>query len=216
MTIYVAEALGAMLLLATVVGSGILAERICGGNAGLALLANAAATACALYVLIAGLGRISGAHFNPVVTLVEAASGRLPRGLVPGYLAAQLCGALLGVALAHAMFGLDIIQHAQHVRSSHGELIGEVVATFGLVLVIALVGRAKPDAIPAAVASYIFAAYWFTSSTSFANPAVTLARCFTDTFAGIRGADAAPFIAAQFVGGAIGALAARALAKEAS
>ncbi len=202
---YVAELLGTALLLATVVGSGIMAQRLSPENLGVALLANAVATGGILYVLIVGLGPISGAHMNPVVTLIEAAFHRLPRSRVPGYIAAQIVGALLGVMLAHAMFGLEAIQHGTHVRNSSGELISEVVATFGLWLVIATSSRARPAAVPAAVALYIVAAYWFTASTSFANPAVTLARSFTDTFAGIRLADAPLFIAMQLIGGAAAA-----------
>jgi glycerol uptake facilitator-like aquaporin len=202
---YAAELVGSMLLLATVVGSGIMAQRLSPENIGVALLANAVATGGILYVLILGLGPVSGAHFNPVVTLIEAASRRLPRDRVPGYLAAQVVGALVGVMLAHAMFGLAIVQHGTHVRSSGGEAIGEAVATFGLWLVIATSSRARPAAVPAAVALYIVAAYWFTSSTSFANPAVTFARSFTETFAGIRLADAPLFIAMQLLGGGLAA-----------
>jgi glycerol uptake facilitator-like aquaporin len=194
-----------MFLLATVVGSGIMAERLSGGNTGVALLANAIATGCMLYVLIVALGPVSGAHFNPVVTLIEAAMRRLPRTRAPAYLVAQVAGALLGVALAHAMFGLPLIETSQHVRASGGELGGAVVATFGLWFVIAMTSRSRPAATPAAVALYITAAYWFTSSTSFANPAVTLARAFTDTFAGIRPVDVGPFVLAQLAGGALAA-----------
>jgi len=201
-----AEGLGTAVLLATVVGSGIMAERISGGNVGVALLANALATGGVLFVLILGLGPISGAHFNPIVTLSEAVSRRMPRAHVPAYLVAQVAGAVAGVVLAHAMFGLDLVQPSQHVRSSHGEMIGEVVATFGLLLVIATTSRARPSALPAAVALYIMAAYWFTSSTSFANPAVTVARSLTDTFTGIRPVDVLPFICAQLVGGALAAV----------
>jgi len=202
----VAEGLGTAVLVATVVGSGIMAERLSGGNAGVALLANAVATGAVLYVLILGLGPISGAHFNPVVSLIEAAFRRLPRGLLPGYLVVQIAGGIAGTLLAHAMFNLDLVQASHHVRATHGELIGEVVATFGLWFVIATASRARPAATPAAVALYIVGAYWFTSSTSFANPAVTIARCLTNTFAGIRAADVAPFIAAQLVGGAAAAV----------
>ena len=202
---YVAELVGTMLLLATVVGSGVMAQTLSSGNAGVALLANAIATGGILYVLILGLGSISGAHFNPIVTLIELAFRRMPRARVPGYLIAQVVGAFAGVLLAHAMFGLELVQSSQHVRSSSGELISEAVATFGLWLVIATASRARPAAVPAAVALYIVAAYWFTASTSFANPAVTLARSFTDTFSGIRRIDVAPFIAAQIVGGAAAA-----------
>jgi len=202
---YVAEALGTALLLAAVVGSGIMAQALSGGNTGVALLANAIATGGALYVLILGLGPISGAHFNPVVSLIEAAFKRLPREQLPGYLVAQFAGAFAGVVLAHAMFNLELVQQSEHVRSTTGELISEVVAAFGLWLVIATSSRANPAKTPMAVALYIVAAYWFTASTSFANPAVTLARSFTNTFAGIRLADVAPFIAAQLVGGAFAA-----------
>jgi len=200
-----AELLGTALLVTTVVGSGIMAERTCGGNVGLALLANAAATAGALYVLILGLGPISGAHFNPIVSAIEAAFRRLPRAQLVPYVAAQIAGGLAGIVLAHAMFGMALWQHSQHVRDSGGELIGEVIATFGLWLVIATASRARPAAVPGAVALYIGAAYWFTSSTSFANPAVAIARAFTDTFAGIRGGDVAPFVGAEIVGGAAAA-----------
>ena len=198
---YTAELLGTALLVATVVGSGIMAQRLSPQNPGVALLANAAATAGMLYVLILGLGPVSGAHLNPVVTLIEAGFGRLPRARVPGYLAAQVAGALAGVMLAHAMFGLEVLQHATHVRNTSGELIGEAVATFGLWLVVATASHARPAAVPGAVALYIGAAYWFTSSTSFANPAVTLARAFTDTFSGFRLVDAPMFVAMQAVGG---------------
>ncbi len=198
-----AEALGTLLLLATVVGSGIMGQRLSPDSVAVALLANAIATGCILYVLIVALGPISGAHFNPVVTLIEAAQRRLPRERVVPYLVAQVAGALAGVVLAHAMFGEPLLQISQHVRSSGGEIIGEVVATFGLVLAIATTrGRAAQ---PAAIALYIVAAYWFTSSTSFANPAVSIARAFTDTFAGIRPMDLAHFIPAQLVGGAAAA-----------
>ena len=183
-----------------------MAQRLSPENFGVALLANAVATGGILYVLIVGLGPISGAHMNPVVTLIEAAFRRLPRARVPGYLAAQVVGALLGVMLAHAMFRLEPLQHGTHVRNSSGELISEVVATFGLWFVIATSNRARPSAVPVAVALYIVAAYWFTASTSFANPAVTLARSFTDTFAGIRLADAPLFIAMQLIGGGAAAL----------
>jgi glycerol uptake facilitator-like aquaporin len=203
---YAAELIGTALLLATVVGSGVMAERLAQGNTAVALLANAVATGGALYVLILGLGPISGAHFNPVVTLIEAAARRLPRDRAPGYVVAQVVGAVGGVVLAHAMFGLALIQRSGHARGSPGELISEVVATFGLWLVIATASRARPAAVPGAVALYIVAAYWFTASTSFANPAVTLARSLTDTFAGIRPADVVPFIAAQLCGGGLAAV----------
>jgi glycerol uptake facilitator-like aquaporin len=203
---YVAELLGTAVLLATVVGSGVMGEQLADGNRAVALLANAVGTGGVLYVLILGLGPISGAHFNPVVTLIEAVFRRLPRSRVPGYLLAQLIGAIAGVVLAHAMFGLDLVQHSRHLRSTSGELISEVVATFGLWLVIATSSRARPSATPAAVALYIVAAYWFTASTSFANPAVTIARSLTDTFAGISGRDVMPFVVAQLLGGGLAAV----------
>ncbi len=201
-----AEFLGTAILVAAVVGSGIMAETLSNGNTGVALLANAIATGGVLYVLILGLGPISGAHFNPVVSLIEAAHRRLPRNRLAGYLVAQVAGGCAGTLLAHAMFNLDLVQHATHVRSTHGELIGELVATFGLWLVIATSSRARPSATPGAVALYIVGAYWFTSSTSFANPAVTIARSLTNTFANIRAADVPLFIAAQLVGGAAAAV----------
>jgi glycerol uptake facilitator-like aquaporin len=203
---YVAEFLGTAILLATIVGSGEMGLRLSGGNAGLALLANAIATGAVLYVLILGLGPLSGGYYNPVVTVIEVVTRKLSRERLIGYVAAQVLGALLGVLVAHAMFGLDLIEHSHHARLTGGELLGEVIATFGLCLVIATVTRAKPVAVPGAVALYIVAAYWFTSSTSFANPAVTFARSFTDTFAGIRHVDVLPFIGAQVVGGALSAL----------
>lgn len=203
---YAAEALGTALLLATVVGSGIMGESLASGNVAVALLANAIATGGALYVLILGLGPVSGAHFNPLVSLIEVAFRRLPRAQLPGYLLAQLVGAVAGVTLAHVMFGLELVQTSQHVRSSTGELVSEVVAAFGLWLVIATSSRAHPSRVPGAVALYIVAAYWFTASTSFANPAVTVARCLTNTFAGIRPIDVAPFIGAQLLGGTLAAL----------
>lgn len=202
---YVAELLGTALLLATVVGSGVMAQGLSPDNLGVALLANAVATGGILYVLILGLGPISGAHFNPVVTLIEAAFRRLPRAHAPGYLVAQVTGAIGGVVLAHAMFGLELVQASQRVRASSGEMVSEVVATFGLWLVIATASRARAAAVPAAVALYIVAAYWFTASTSFANPAVTIARSLTDTFAGIRLADVPRFLGAELVGGALAA-----------
>jgi glycerol uptake facilitator-like aquaporin len=198
---YAAEALGTALLLATVVGSGVMGDRLAAGNAAVALLANSIATGGVLYVLILGLGPVSGAHFNPVVTAIEAVHRRLAPVHALGYVIAQFAGAIAGVVLAHAMFGLDLVQASTHVRATNGELLGEVVATFGLVLVIAS-ARTK---VAGAVALYIVAAYWFTSSTSFANPAVTLARSLSDTFAGIRGADVPGFIAAQLAGGALAA-----------
>jgi len=198
----VAEALGSALLLATVVGSGIMAERLSGGNVALALLANTIATGAALVALILTFGAISGAHFNPVVTLAEASQGSLEWAEVPAYLWAQLSGAFTGVAVAHAMFGEALFSASTHVRSGPAQLLGEFVATFGLLSVIFGCSRAHARAVPFAIGAYITAAYWFTSSTSFANPAVTLARAASNTFAGIRPLDAPGFIVAQLLGGA--------------
>lgn len=198
-----AEALGTMLLLAAVVGSGIMGTKLSGGNDAIALLANAIATGAALIALISALGPISGAHFNPIVTLFERAGKRIDNATAAAYIAAQLAGAIAGVALAHAMFDLPVLQSSHHARDTTGEFIGEIVATFGLLLTIWGTARAKPDTVPVAVAAYITGAYWFTSSTSFANPAVTIARALTDTFAGIAPASIWAFIAAQAIGLAI-------------
>jgi glycerol uptake facilitator-like aquaporin len=195
-----AEGVGTALLLATVVGSGIMAERLSGGNVGLALLANALATGAGLVALILTFGPISGAHLNPAVTLADASQGGLPWREVPTYLVAQTAGAFGGVALAHGMFGEPLFAASRHVRSGPAQLLSEVVATFGLLAVIWGCSRRRSRAVPFAVAAYIVAAYWFTGSTSFANPAVTLARSATDTFAGIRPADAPGFVLAQLVG----------------
>jgi|SRR6185312_174536 len=198
----VAEAIGTCLLLAVVVGSGIMAERLSDGNVALALLANALATGAGLLALILAFGPVSGAHFNPVVTLADAAQGGLPWREVPAYLAAQFTGAVAGVVLAHVMFDHPLIVASSHARGSVGQVVSELVATFGLLAVIWACARRSPSAAPFGVAAYITAAYWFTASTSFANPAVTLARTLTDTFAGIRPADAPAFVAAQVVGAA--------------
>jgi glycerol uptake facilitator-like aquaporin len=198
----VAELLGTAFLLAAVVGSGIMGERLAGGNVAIALLANTLATGAALVALILTFGPISGAHFNPAVTLADAAQGGLAWRDVSGYLAAQIGGAFVGVAAAHAMFGEPLFAASRHARSGGGQLFGEFVATFGLLSVIWGCARLRSPAVPFAVAAYITAAYWFTSSTSFANPAVTLARAASDTFAGIRPADAPGFIAAQLAGAA--------------
>lgn len=195
-----AELLGTALLLATVVGSGVMGSRLAQGNDALALLANAGATACALYVLIVVFGPISGAHFNPAVTLVQRLRGELDNREAAGYLLAQIAGALLGVLLAHAMFDLALFQPGTRERTGAAQWLSEGVATFGLLLTILLGLRHRAEAIPALVASYIFAAYWFTASTSFANPAVTLARALTQSFAGIRPVDAPGFIVAQLLG----------------
>jgi glycerol uptake facilitator-like aquaporin len=196
----VSEALGTALLLATVVGSGIMGESLAGGNVAIALLANTIATGAGLVCLILTFGPISGAHFNPAVTLADASQGGLAWREVPGYILAQLAGAFIGVAVAHGMFGKPTFFASQHVRSGAPQLFSEFVATFGLLAVIWGVVRRRSAAVPFAVGAYITAAYWFTASTSFANPAVTLARAASDTFAGIRPADAPGFIVAQLVG----------------
>ena len=198
-----AEAIGTALLLAAVVGSGIMGEQLAGSNVALALLANTIATGAALIALITAFGSISGAHFNPVVTLADASQGGLPWREVPGYIAAQIAGAFIGVAVAHVMFKQPALFFAsQHRRDGIAQLMSEFVATFGLLAVIWGSARRRPGLVPFAVGAYITAAYWFTSSTSFANPAVTLARAASDTFAGIRPADAPGFIVAQLAGGA--------------
>jgi len=204
-----AEAIGTALLLAAVVGSGIMAERLCGGNVGLALLANAIATGGALFALIVMFGPISGAHFNPVVTLALILRGDTERGRLLPFVVAQVVGAILGVWLAHLMFDLPILQASTKVRSGIGQWAAEATATFGLVLLILLGVRKAAAALPAAVAVYIVGAYWFTASTSFANPAVTIARSLSNTFAGILPADAPAFIVAQVIGTAVALLAAK-------
>jgi glycerol uptake facilitator-like aquaporin len=198
-----AEALGTLLLLATVVGSGIMGVALANGNDGIALLANAAATAGILYVLIAVLGPVSGAHFNPAVTLAMRFRGELTTSHACAYVAVQAVAAIAGVLLAHAMFGQPLLQPGTHARTGGPQWLSEAVATTGLVLTILLGLRARPTAIPALVASYIFAAYWFTASTSFANPAVALARSLTQSFAGIRPQDVGGFVLAQLAGLAI-------------
>lgn len=200
-----AEALGSAFLLAAVVGSGIMASRLAGGNVGLALLANSIATGAALIALILALAPISGAHMNPAVTLVEAAGGALPWREVPAYLVAQVLGALGGVAVANMMFALPPILPARQARTGIDQWLSEVVATFGLVMVIRGSAHLGIPRVAVAVGSYITAAYWFTGSTSFANPAVTLARTASDTFAGIRAIDAPAFIVCQAVGAAAAA-----------
>jgi glycerol uptake facilitator-like aquaporin len=197
-----AEAVGTALLVATVVGSGIMAERLAGGNVAIALLANTIATGGGLVAFILAFGPISGAHFNPVVTLADAWQGGLAWKDVPGYLVAQFVGAGTGSILAHVMFGLPAVTASTHVRSGLGQLVSEAVATFGLLAVIWACARRRPTAAPLAVAAYITAAYWFTASTSFANPAVTFGRTLTDTFSGIRPVDAPGFMAAQVIGAA--------------
>ncbi|MDB5106189.1 MAG: hypothetical protein JWP91_3878 [Fibrobacteres bacterium] len=200
-----AEALGTGLLLAVVVGSGIMAERLSGGNAAVALLANALATGGGLIALILSLGPVSGAHFNPVVTLTQAFEKAHPWRRVPEYILAQILGAFAGTAAADFMFGLPLFSASHHDRHGPAQWFSEAVATFGLLLVIKGCSRNQKEAVPFAVAAYIVAAYWFTSSTSFANPAVTLARTASDTFAGIRPADAPGFILAQLAAAALAA-----------
>jgi len=196
----VAEAVGTALLLAAVVGSGIMGERLAGGNVAVALLANTVATGAALVALILTFGAISGAHFNPAVTLAAASQGGFAWSEVPLYITVQIAGAFAGVAAAHVMFETPLFFASRHVRSGAAQAFSEFVATFGLLAVIWGCARLRADAVPFAVAAYITAAYWFTASTSFANPAVTLARSATDTFAGIRPADAPAFIVAQLLG----------------
>jgi glycerol uptake facilitator-like aquaporin len=197
-----AEALGTSMLLTIVIGSGIMAERLSGGNSAIALLANALATVGGLYVLIEVFGPVSGAHFNPAVSMVMTARGQLARPLLAPYIAAQLVGAVLGAWLAHAMFDASIVQFSTRARSGMGQWIAEAVATAGLLLVIL---RAPASRVAPMVASYIGAAYWFTASTSFANPAATFGRMFSDTFAGIAPSSAPGFIVAELVGAGIGA-----------
>jgi glycerol uptake facilitator-like aquaporin len=196
----VAEFLGTLLLLATVVGSGVMGERLAGGNVAIALLANTIATGAVLVALILTFGPVSGAHMNPAVTLADAWMGGMAWRETPVYVLAQTAGAFAGVVVAHLMFGLAVVSVSQHVRSGPAQMFSEFVATFGLLAVIWGCVRSRPAVIPFAVGAYITAAYWFTASTSFANPAVTLARSVSDTFAGIRPVDAPGFIAAQMAG----------------
>ena len=197
-----AEAVGTAMLLAAIVGSGIMADRLSSGNAAVALLANTVATVAALVALILTFGPISGAHFNPAVSIVDASQNGLRWREVPGYVAAQVGGAVLGVWIAHLMFGERLFRFSLHARSGPAQMLSEFVATFGLLSVIWGCSRRRSDAVPFAVAAYIAAAYWFTASTSFANPAVTLARALTDTFAGIRPVDVPGFLLAQLAGAA--------------
>ncbi len=196
-----AEALGTALLLAVVIGSGIMAERLSNGNAAIALLANTLATVAGLYVLIEVFGPVSGALFNPAVSAVMAARGALPRRLLAPYVAAQLAGAVLGAWLAHAMFDMSIVQFSTRVRGGAGQWIAEAVATAGLLLVIL---RAPPARMAPMVACYIGAAYWFTASTSFANPAAAFGRMFSDSFSGIAPASVPGFMLAEAIGAGIG------------
>jgi glycerol uptake facilitator-like aquaporin len=197
-----AEFIGTAMLLLAIVGSGIMAERLCGGNVGLALLANALATGGALVALILAFGPISGAHFNPVVTLADAWQNGIAWSSAAPYACAQISGALLGTAFANGMFGLPLLFISHHERSGMAMFVSEFIATFGLLATIWSCARARPNVTPFAVAAYIIGAYWFVPSTSFANPAVTIARTLTDTFSGIRPNDAPLFIAAQLLGAA--------------
>ena len=194
-----AELIGTAMLLAAVIGSGIMGERLAGGNVAVTLLANTLATGAALVALILTFGPISGAHFNPAVTLADASQGGLAWREVPAYIAAQIFGAFVGAAIAHVMFGLPLFFASRHARAGMRQVFSEFIATFGLVAVIWGCVRFRSAMVPFAVAAYISAAYWFTSSTSFANPAVTLARAASDTFAGIRPVDAPGFIIAQLI-----------------
>lgn len=196
-----AELLGTALLLIAVVGSGIMAERLAAGNGALALLCNAIATGAALVVLILMLGPVSGAHFNPVVSVVMRLQRALPMHETIAYALAQTAGGVIGVLMAHLMFGLPVFELSEKARTGGGQWLAELVAAFGLVLTILLVSRSRPESVAVAVGLYISSAYWFTASTSFANPAVTFARSLTDTFTGIRLADVPAFVVAQLLGG---------------
>jgi glycerol uptake facilitator-like aquaporin len=196
----VAEFIGTLFLLAAVVGSGIMGERLAAGNVALALLVNTIATGAALVAIILAFGPISGAHLNPAVTLADAWQGGIAWREAPLYIAAQLTGGIAGVVATHMMFGLSWLSASTHARTGPSQVFSEFIATFGLLAVIWGCSRRRPNAVPYAVGSYITAAYWFTASTSFANPAVTIARSMTNTFAGIRPLDVAPFIAAQIAG----------------
>jgi len=204
----VAEGLGTLLLVAVVVGSGIMGERLAGGNVAIALLANTAATVGGLYVLIEVFAPISGAHFNPAVSIAMALRGELARDLLVAYIAAQLVGAVLGAWLAHAMFDLGVVQFSARARTGPGQWLAEGVATFGLLLVVL---RAPSPRVASLVACYIGAAYWFTASTSFANPAVAFGRMFSDTFVGIAPASVPGFVVAQLAGAGLALLVVKAL-----
>jgi len=201
-----AEAMGTLILVAAVVGSGIMAAKLAGGNQAVALLCNTLPTGAILFVLITILGPVSGAHFNPVVTLVMWMKGEMGRSGAAGYVAAQVAGGCLGTFLAHAMFDLPLLQASSTVRTGASQWLAEFVAAFGLLLTILGAVRFKPDAVATAVGLYITSAYWFTASTSFANPAVTIARAWTDTFAGIAPTDVPAFILAQIVGAVAGSI----------
>lgn len=204
-----AEGIGAFFLFATVIGSGIMAEQLAGGNIAVALLANALATGAILFVLITMLGPISGAHMNPAVSLVAASRRDLRRADAAAYIAAQLAFGILGAWAAHLMFDLPTLQLSVKARTGVGQWTGEAIATFGLILTILGTVRFRRELVPASVALYISAAYWFTSSTSFANPAITVARSLSDTFAGIAPHDVPLFIVAQLIGAGLGGLTAR-------
>jgi glycerol uptake facilitator-like aquaporin len=201
----VAEFLGTWMLVATVVGSGIMAETLAGGNVAVALLGNTIATGAILVVLIAMLGPISGAHFNPAVSLVFAIAGELPGAAFALYLAAQVAGGVMGTFTAHLMFEMPVLQLSEHVRQGPSQFLSEVIATFGLLATILGCRRFRPDIIPTAAALYVVAGYWFTASTCFANPAVAIARSLTDTFSGIRPMDAPWFILAEIAGALLAA-----------
>jgi len=198
-----AEFIGTLFLVAAVVGSGIMGERLAGGNVALALLANTIATGAALVALIFTFGGISGAHFNPVVTFMDAWEGGLPWTEAPYYAVGQVFGGLSGTVVANLMFGLPAVSFSRHIRVGSAQVFSEFIATFGLLSVIWGCSRLRSNAVPFAVGAYITAAYWFTASTSFANPAVTIARCLSDTFAGIRPGDVPWFVIAQFLGGIV-------------
>ena len=209
-----AEALGTLLLVCTVVGSGIMAVNLAGGNDAVALLGNTIATGAILYVLITIFGPVSGAHFNPAVSMVFRLRGELSNNDFLAYVGAQLIGGLLGTALAHAMFELPLLTPSVNIRTGHGQFLAETVATFGLVMTILGGLKYRAEAVPMLVGLYITAGYWFTASTSFANPAVTLARGFTDSFSGIRPADMPLFWLAQFIGAVLALIAMRAVLGE--
>jgi glycerol uptake facilitator-like aquaporin len=211
-----AEALGSFLLFATVIGSGIMAERLANGNVAIALLGNTLATGAILFVLVTMLAPVSGAHLNPAVTLIMRLRGHIGTGTALAYFTAQLVGGTLGVWLAHVMFGVPILQLSTKIRTCLGQWAGEAIATFGLLLTIIGTAKARPGAAPASVALYITAAFWFTSSTSFANPAITIARSLSDSFAGIAPVCVPAFIAAQLVGAVAAHLVADAIFAEPS
>jgi len=201
-----AEFLATAFLVAAVVGSGIMGERLAGSNASLCLLENTIATGAALVALILAFGPVSGAHLNPAVTLAGGLSGAMPWQVVPQYILAQVLGGIAGVAVTHMMFGLPAFAVSQHVRSGPAQFLSECVATFGLLAVIEVCSRVRPEGVPYAVGAYITAAYWFSASTAFANPAVTIARSLSNTFAGIRPPDVPMFVTAQLLGGLAAAL----------